>query len=56
MGSLKLHLSNSVKSFDERFDTPSANSGTGDKIDLNKEEALIIISRLLKVLRPFLLR
>ena len=34
---------NSVKSLDERFNTPFANSGTGDKIDLNEEEALLII-------------
>jgi ATP-dependent helicase STH1/SNF2 len=34
---------NSVKSFDELFNTPFANSGTGDKIDLNEEEALLII-------------
>ena len=47
---------NSVKSFDEWFNTPFANSGTGDKIDLKEEEALLIIRRLHKVLRPFLLR
>lgn len=47
---------NSVKSFDEWFNTPFANSGTGDKIELNEEEALLIIRRLHKVLRPFLLR
>ena len=47
---------NSVKSFDEWFNTPFANSGTGDKIDLNEEEALLLIRRLHKVLRPFLLR
>jgi ATP-dependent helicase STH1/SNF2 len=45
---------NSVKSFDEWFNTPFAN--TGDKIELNEEEALLIIRRLHKVLRPFLLR
>ena len=45
-----------MKSFDEWFNTPFANSGTGDKIDLNEEEALLIIRRLHKVLRPFLLR
>ncbi|KAF9808693.1 hypothetical protein IEO21_07780 [Rhodonia placenta] len=43
-------------SFDEWFNTPFANSGTGDKIELNEEEALLIIRRLHKVLRPFLLR
>ena len=47
---------NSVKSFDEWFNTPFANSGTGDKIELNEEEALLIIRRLHKVLIPFLLR
>lgn len=45
---------NSVKSFDDWFNTPFAN--TGEKIDLNEEEQLLIISRLHKVLRPFLLR
>ncbi|TCD61184.1 hypothetical protein EIP91_008809 [Steccherinum ochraceum] len=47
---------NSVKSFDEWFNTPFASAGTGDKIELNEEEALLIIRRLHKVLRPFLLR
>ncbi|OCB89229.1 SNF2-family ATP dependent chromatin remodeling factor snf21 [Sanghuangporus baumii] len=47
---------NSVKSFDEWFNTPFANSGTQDRIELNEEEALLIIRRLHKVLRPFLLR
>jgi ATP-dependent helicase STH1/SNF2 len=47
---------NSVKSFEEWFNTPFANSGTGDKMELNEEEALLIIRRLHKVLRPFLLR
>ncbi|KAG1765996.1 SNF2 family N-terminal domain-containing protein [Suillus placidus] len=47
---------NSVKSFDEWFNTPFANSGTGDKIELNEEEALLIIRRWHKVLRPFSLR
>jgi ATP-dependent helicase STH1/SNF2 len=45
---------NSVKSFDEWFNTPFAN--TGERIDLNEEEQLLIIRRLHKVLRPFLLR
>ena len=45
---------NSVKSFDEWFDTPFANSGTGDKIDLSEEEAFLIIQcPHSKVLRPF---
>ncbi|KAI6127058.1 P-loop containing nucleoside triphosphate hydrolase protein [Pisolithus sp. B1] len=47
---------NSVKSFGEWFNTPFANSGTEDEIELNEEEALLIIRRLRKVLRPFLLR
>ncbi|KAJ7885716.1 SNF2 family N-terminal domain-containing protein [Mycena olivaceomarginata] len=47
---------NSAKSFDGWFNTPFANSGTGDKIALSEEEALLIIRRLHKVLRPFLLR
>lgn len=47
---------NSVKSFDEWFNTPFANSGSSDKIELNEEETLLIIRRLHKVLRPFLLR
>ncbi|KAG9077612.1 ATP-dependent DNA helicase Snf22, partial [Ceratobasidium sp. 370] len=47
---------NSVKSFDEWFNTPFANSGTADKIELNEEEAVLIIRRLHKVLHPFLLR
>ncbi|OBZ79208.1 Chromatin structure-remodeling complex subunit snf21 [Grifola frondosa] len=53
---IKDRVFNSVKSFDEWFNTPFANSGTGDKIELNEEEALLIIRRLHKVLRPFLLR
>jgi ATP-dependent helicase STH1/SNF2 len=48
---------NSVKSFDEWFNTPFANTGAGDgSMQLNEEEALLIIKRLHKVLRPFLLR
>lgn len=47
---------NSVQSFDEWFNTPFANTGGQDKIELNEEEALLIIKRLHKVLRPFLLR
>ena len=45
-----------MKSFDEWFHSPFANSGTPDKIELNEEDALLIIRRLHKVLRPFLLR
>ncbi|KAK4683794.1 ATP-dependent helicase STH1/SNF2, partial [Tremellales sp. Uapishka_1] len=47
---------NSVKSFDDWFNTPFANTGGGEKIELNEEEALLVIKRLHKVLRPFLLR
>ncbi|KAF9985882.1 hypothetical protein BGZ75_002461 [Mortierella antarctica] len=47
---------NSAQSFDEWFNTPFANTGGQDKIELNEEEALLIIKRLHKVLRPFLLR
>ncbi|KAJ1921920.1 ATP-dependent DNA helicase Snf21 [Mycoemilia scoparia] len=47
---------NSVKSFDEWFNAPFANTGGQDKIELNEEEQLLIIRRLHKVLRPFLLR
>lgn len=46
----------SVKSFDEWFNTPFANTGSQDRIDLSEEESLLIIRRLHKVLRPFLLR
>ncbi|KAI8344521.1 SNF2 family N-terminal domain-containing protein [Chlamydoabsidia padenii] len=46
----------SVKSFEEWFNTPFSNQGVQDKIDLNEEEQLLIIKRLHKVLRPFLLR
>ncbi|PWN52206.1 hypothetical protein IE53DRAFT_367396 [Violaceomyces palustris] len=47
---------NSVKSFDEWFNTPFANTGSEGGMMLNEEEALLIIKRLHKVLRPFLLR
>lgn len=47
---------NSVTSFEEWFNTPFANTGTGDKLELNEEETLLVIRRLHKVLRPFLLR
>ncbi|KAI7864350.1 SNF2 family N-terminal domain-containing protein [Spinellus fusiger] len=46
----------SVKSFEEWFNTPFSNQGVQDRIDLNEEEQLLIIKRLHKVLRPFLLR
>lgn len=47
---------NSVKSFDEWFNTPFANTGSQDKMELTEEESLLVIRRLHKVLRPFLLR
>ncbi|KAJ3087733.1 hypothetical protein HK102_010398 [Quaeritorhiza haematococci] len=47
---------NSVKSFDEWFNSPFANAGGQDRIELNEEESLLVIRRLHKVLRPFLLR
>ncbi|EGV65201.1 hypothetical protein CANTEDRAFT_120341 [Yamadazyma tenuis ATCC 10573] len=47
---------NSAKSFDEWFNTPFANTGTQEKIELTEEESLLVIRRLHKVLRPFLLR
>jgi ATP-dependent helicase STH1/SNF2 len=46
----------SVKSFDEWFNTPFANTGGQDRMELSEEEQLLIIRRLHKVLRPFLLR
>ncbi|GAA5811290.1 hypothetical protein MFLAVUS_004723 [Mucor flavus] len=46
----------SVKSFEEWFNTPFNTQGVADKIGLNEEEQLLIIKRLHKVLRPFLLR
>ena len=46
----------SVTSFDEWFNTPFANTGGQDKMALNEEEQLLVIRRLHKVLRPFLLR
>ncbi|KZV83895.1 hypothetical protein EXIGLDRAFT_742051 [Exidia glandulosa HHB12029] len=47
---------NSAQSFEEWFNTPFANTGGQEKIELNEEEVLLIIRRLHKVLRPFLLR
>ncbi|ORX58680.1 hypothetical protein DM01DRAFT_1361823 [Hesseltinella vesiculosa] len=46
----------SVKTFEEWFNTPFSNQGVQDRIELNEEEQLLIIKRLHKVLRPFLLR
>ncbi|KAI3382781.1 hypothetical protein SNEBB_000984 [Seison nebaliae] len=44
----------SVSTFEQWFNSPFAN--TGEKMELNQEETLLIIRRLHKVLRPFLLR
>ena len=44
----------SVSTFDQWFNAPFAASG--EKIELNEEESILIIRRLHKVLRPFLLR
>lgn len=46
----------SVKSFDEWFNTPFANTGGQDNMTLTEEEQILVIRRLHKVLRPFLLR
>ncbi|KAK3066995.1 transcriptional regulator, partial [Teratosphaeriaceae sp. CCFEE 6253] len=46
----------SVKSFDEWFNTPFANTGSSDSMSLSEEEQILVIRRLHKVLRPFLLR
>lgn len=46
----------SVRSFDEWFNRPFANTGGQDRMELSEEEGLLIIRRLHKVLRPFLLR
>lgn len=40
---------NSVKSFEEWFNTPFNNQGVQDKVELNEEEQLLIIKRLHKV-------
>lgn len=40
---------NSVKGFEEWFNTPFANSGGQDRMELNEEEQLLIIKRLHKV-------
>ena len=44
----------SVSTFETWFNAPFQN--TGEKVELNEEETLLIIRRLHKVLRPFLLR
>lgn len=45
---------NSCKTFEEWFNAPFAN--TGERMELNEEELLLVIRRLHKVLHPFLLR
>ncbi|OLY82644.1 Chromatin structure-remodeling complex subunit snf21 [Smittium mucronatum] len=50
------HIFNSAKGFDEWFNAPFAGTNGQDRVDLNEEEQLLIIRRLHKVLRPFLLR
>lgn len=47
---------NSAKTFEDWFNTPFANTGGGERLELTEEETLLIIRRLHKVLRPFLLR
>jgi len=44
----------SVSTFEQWFNAPFAT--TGEKVELNEEETILIIRRLHKVLRPFLLR
>ncbi|KAK4222203.1 chromatin structure-remodeling complex subunit snf21 [Podospora fimiseda] len=46
----------SAQTFDEWFSAPFANTGTQDKMELTEEEQILVIRRLHKVLRPFLLR
>jgi len=45
---------NSVENFEKWFNKPFAN--TGEEVKMNEEESLLVIQRLHKVLRPFLLR
>merc|ERR1712137_503621 len=45
---------NSVDNFENWFSAPFANAG--ERVEMNEEESLLIIHRLHKVLRPFLLR
>ena len=47
---------NSAKTFEDWFNTPFANTGSQERLELTEEETLLIIRRLHKVLRPFLLR
>ncbi|KAJ2161476.1 ATP-dependent DNA helicase Snf21 [Coemansia sp. RSA 552] len=50
------NIFSSAQNFDEWFNAPFANAGGQDRIELNEEEQLLVIKRLHKVLRPFLLR
>jgi ATP-dependent helicase STH1/SNF2 len=47
---------NSVRTFDDWFNSPFSRETGQERIELNEEEQLLIIRRLHKVLRPFLLR
>ncbi|KAI8643546.1 SNF2 family N-terminal domain-containing protein [Parasitella parasitica] len=46
----------SVKTFEEWFNAPFSRQGVQDKVGLDEEEQMLVIQRLHKVLRPFLLR
>jgi ATP-dependent helicase STH1/SNF2 len=46
----------SSKTFEEWFNTPFANTGDSNQMQLTEEEKILVIRRLHKVLRPFLLR
>ncbi|EPE10135.1 snf2-family atp dependent chromatin remodeling factor snf21 [Ophiostoma piceae UAMH 11346] len=46
----------SASTFDEWFNTPFANTGGQDRMELTEEEQILVIRRLHKVLQPFLLR
>eukprot|EP01122_Echinamoeba_exundans_P009930 TRINITY_DN357_c1_g1_i1.p1 TRINITY_DN357_c1_g1~~TRINITY_DN357_c1_g1_i1.p1 ORF type:complete len:1327 (-),score=458.36 TRINITY_DN357_c1_g1_i1:56-4036(-) len=48
------NIFNSSDSFETWFNQPFAQ--TGEKVEMNEEESLLVIKRLHKVLRPFLLR
>ncbi|XP_049848093.1 uncharacterized protein LOC126311188 [Schistocerca gregaria] len=48
------NIFHSVETFEQWFNKPFAN--TGEKVEMNEEETLLVIQRLHKLLRPFLLR
>jgi len=48
------HIFNSVENFEQWFNAPFSSSG--EQVELNEEETLLVINRLHSVLRPFLLR